>query len=106
MNYIVVGLFLILFSYDMSFYSETLSGTVTMDILPDFIGYLLIWFAMEKPSIENKWLRMASSVGTGMLVVSFLTFLSEVRFLYENLLRGEGNFLKKRAVPNYIDFVL
>ena len=48
MNLILVGLLFALFRFDYAFFSQNVDTTIVIDVLPDFLGYLLIWFGLEK----------------------------------------------------------
>ena len=87
MNLILVGLLCILFRYDYSFFSENIGAIVTIDVFPDFVGYMLIWFGLEKASGVNRWFKECHTISTAMLVVTFLSFLSSVSFLLGPLLQ-------------------
>lgn len=74
MNLILFGLVLILFhlsapSEDPTFFS---------DILPDFAGYLLLWFALEKRRINARMRGVYTAVSV-MIPISFLVFLSQIQ---------------------------
>lgn len=90
MSNMIIGLIFILFSFKFPFYSETLKEIVNIDVLPDFIGYLFIWFGLEKAIEENRWFKEASSIGVGLMVLTFLTFLSQIRFLFTFFFEGDG----------------
>lgn len=74
MNLLLFGLVLILFhlsapSEDPSFFS---------DILPDFAGYLILWFALEKRRINARMSGVYTAVSV-MIPISFLVFLSQIQ---------------------------
>lgn len=81
MNLILVGLFFVLFRFDYAFFSQNVDTTIVIDVLPDFLGYLLIWFGLEKAVDVNRWFKETHLVSTGMLVVTFISLLSSLSFL-------------------------
>ena len=85
MALILVGLIFVLFRFDYTFFSLNLDASVTIDVLPDFVGYMLIWFGLEKSTEVNRWFKEAHSVATGLMVVTFLTLISSLSFLIEPL---------------------
>ncbi|MDF2685578.1 MAG: hypothetical protein K0S55_759 [Clostridia bacterium] len=87
---IILGLFFILFSYKFPFYSETIKDFVNVDILPDFIGYLLIWFGLEKATALNRWFKDASSLVVGLMVLTFISFFSQISFFFKDFLDTDG----------------
>lgn len=90
MSSVIAGLVFILFSFDFPFYSETLKEVINIDVLPDFIGYLLIWFGLEKVTVTNRWFKDSSSIAVGLMVITFFTFLSQIRFLFSSYLETDG----------------
>lgn len=82
MNLVIVGLFFALFRFDYAFFSQNVETTVVIDILPDFLGYLLIWFGLEKTVNINRWFKEAHLVATGMLIVTFISLVSSLSFLF------------------------
>lgn len=87
MTAILVGLFFILFSYNVEFMSQNLGSMVTVDIIPDFVGFLILWFALEKKESVNRWFKESLTLTTGLLVISFLVFASQLQFLFSSWLQ-------------------
>ena len=84
----IVGLLFVLFRFDYTFVSANINAEVTMDVLPDFVGYLLIWFGLEKSVDVNRWFKEAHSAATGLMVITFITLVSSLSFLLEPLLNS------------------
>ena len=90
MNLLLFGFVLILFSFNATY---TVDNTLQFfDILPDFAGYLLIWFLLEKRRI-NKPLKHLYTGIAAMTLVSFLFFLGQIKIFFVNLLDGDLIFL-------------
>jgi hypothetical protein len=85
---VIVGLIFILFRFDYSFFSYNVEASVAVDVLPDFVGYLLIWFGLEKSVDVNRWFKEAHSAATGMMLLTFITLISSLSFLLEPLLES------------------
>ncbi len=88
MMLVIVGLIFILFRFDYSFFSYNVEASVAIDVLPDFVGYLLIWFGLEKSADVNRWFKEAHSAATGMMLITFITLVSSLSFLLEPLLES------------------
>lgn len=88
MGLVIVGLLFVLFRFDYTFVSANINAEVTMDVLPDFVGYLLIWFGLEKSVDVNRWFKEAHSAATGLMVITFITLVSSLSFLLEPLLNS------------------
>ena len=88
MMLVIVGLIFILFRFDYSFFSYNVEASVAIDVLPDFVGYLLIWFGLEKSVDVNRWFKEAHSAATGMMLITFITLVSSLSFLLEPLLES------------------
>ena len=86
MGLVIVGLLFVLFRFDYTFVSANINAEVTLDVLPDFVGYLLIWFGLEKSVDVNRWFKEAHSAATGLMVITFVTLVSSLSFLLEPLL--------------------
>ena len=71
MGLVIVGLLFVLFRFDYTFVSANINAEVTLDVLPDFVGYLLIWFGLEKAVDVNRWFKEAHSAATGLMVITF-----------------------------------
>lgn len=82
MALVLLGLICVLVNFGFEFYSVNLGANVMIDILPDFVGYLILYFALEKRSVNSRWFRESLSVSVGLLVISVLVFLSQIQFLF------------------------
>lgn len=87
MSFILLSLVFVLFSCRMPLSTE--AAQYSINILPTFIGYLILWFQLEKRQI-NRRMRATHSVATGLLVLFFLEALAEIRFFFEEWLRQDG----------------
>jgi len=87
-NLILVGLLLVFFRFDYSFFSQNIEAVITVDVLPDFVGYFLIWFGLEKASNANRWFKECHTISTAMLVVTFLSFFASMSFLLNPILQS------------------
>lgn len=85
---VIVGLIFILFRFDYTFFSYNVEASIAIDVFPDFVGYLLIWFGLEKSVDVNRWFKEAHSAATGLMVVTFITLVSSLSFLLEPLLES------------------
>jgi hypothetical protein len=88
MGLVIVGLIFILFRFDISIYSANIDANVALDVFPDFVGYLLIWFGLEKAVDVNRWFKEAHSAATALMAVTFVTLVSSLSFLLEPLLNS------------------
>ncbi len=85
MQYIVVG-FLFILAKLMWPVESTESGlTYMIDIVPDFIGFVMIWLSLEKRAGLNKLFKHSLSFSAVMSVVSFMMFLCQIRFVINPL---------------------
>lgn len=82
MALVLLGLICILFNFGFEFYSSNLGANVMLDVLPDFVGYLILCFSLEKKDVLSRWFRESISISSGMLIVSILVFLSQIQFLF------------------------
>ena len=91
MNLMIFGLVLTVLSLFSAYQVE--NTIYFIDILPDFIGYLLLWNALEKRRInkEMKWLYTAASV---MSLISFLQFLGQIKVFFIDFFTGNLTFLR------------
>ncbi|MBQ5742599.1 MAG: hypothetical protein IIV79_00190 [Clostridia bacterium] len=83
MNFIVFGLVLIVLCFNTQYSANDTQQFI--DILPDFIGYLILWFALEKRRFNARMrgLYVAVSVLSG---VSFLFFLGQIKIFFSSLI--------------------
>ena len=65
-------------------YPFTLASGLTLyvDLIPDFIGFLLIRLGMDRMSYYNRYLRDAANLATGCLVLSFMTLIGQLSPLF------------------------
>lgn len=96
MNLFLFSFVFILFTLEFPY--EMGENTYFFDVLPDFVGYLLLWFTLEKRRI-NKRMNLAYTAVSVMTVLSFLAFLAQIRFLVidapaaTEFLNGDGFFI-------------
>ena len=94
MNIILCAFVFILFYLPFTYQAESVHEIV--DVMPDFIGYLLLWFMLEKRQI-NRRMKFTYTAVSVMTVVSFLVFFAEARFLapsvISDFLNGDGMIL-------------
>lgn len=91
MNLMLFGLVLIV----LCFYTPyTVDNTLhVIDVFPDFIGYLILWTALEKRRI-NKRMRGLYTAVSGMTLLSFLFFLAQIKVFFADFLEGNLMFLR------------
>ena len=87
MTLILFSLLFILITANVPFQEETAIHIV--DVLPAFVGYMILWYALDKRKVNRK-MRFVSGVVTGMTVLTFLGFLSQIRYLFSEFLNGDG----------------
>lgn len=80
MLFIVLGLFFIFVSFEVPV-ADSATAVYTVDIFPDFVGYLILWFKLEKTGTVNRWFKDASTIAAGMMAVTFIQFLGSLEFL-------------------------
>lgn len=73
---VLLGLIFITFSYIYPF-----TPSVSADILPAFVGFLLLWYAGEKLSGKTKWFKEVSVSAAVMAAIHFIGFASCFRGL-------------------------
>lgn len=90
MNLILFGFCLILLCFNAPYMSgEAFQIT---DILPDFVGYLILWYTLEKRRI-NRHMKGVYTAVSVMTLVSFLFFLAQIQTLFTAFLEGDGLIL-------------
>lgn len=72
----VLAFVFILFSYQLPF-----TPSVTADVLPAFVGFLLLWYVGEKLEKRNKTFKKASVAAAAMAAVTFIGYASAFREL-------------------------
>lgn len=80
MPFVFVGLLFLTFSYSMP-----LESGQAFEVIPDFVGYLLLWFGMEKAKPVGGRMKWCSYLAGGLLAVHFLLFLGQINFLLPNM---------------------
>ncbi len=90
MSFVLLSFVFILFSCRMPLSTET--AEYTINIIPTFVGYLILWFHLEKRQI-NRRVKAAYTVSTILLVIFFLEAVAEIRFFFEGWLQGDGLFI-------------
>lgn len=66
--------------------------TQLFDVLPDFIGYLILWLSLEKRKI-NRAMRGVYSAVSVMTLISFAFFAGQFSFLFPDFIQGNGKIL-------------
>lgn len=74
MGLTLLGIIFIVVPFEITI--ESVNGMVQVDALPDFIGYLILFFSLEKSTKLNGWFKNASGFCTVMLGITFLQFVS------------------------------
>ena len=87
MNFILFSLLFLFISINVP-----LESGYTVDILPAFVGYMILWYALDKRRI-NKRMRFVSGCTVVMIVITFLGFLSQIRYLFAEFLNGDGRII-------------
>lgn len=77
------GLIFIVLSFNTIFKVD--DSLYFIDVLPDFIGYLLLWIHLEKRRI-NQCMKILYTVVSAMTLISFLFFLGQTKVFFEQLL--------------------
>lgn len=72
MNELFVGMLLVFLNVNLSF------GEHTFDVLPDFVGYLLMMRGLESLSPESRYFEKARPVAMGMMVYSAVLYVVNV----------------------------
>ncbi len=83
MNFIVFGLVLIVLCFRSEYTVE--ETKYFFDLLPDFIGYLILWFTLEKRRFNARMRRLYVAVSV-MTVISFLFFLGQIKVFFADLI--------------------
>ena len=87
MNLILFSFLFILITADF----PVINGNVTyvIDALPAFVGYMILWYGIDKRQINSR-MKFVRGCTTAMAVITFLGFLSQIRYLFADFLRGDG----------------
>lgn len=91
MNLMLFGLILTVLSFFSAYQVE--NTLYFIDILPDFIGYLILWVTLEKRRI-NKELKVLYTAVSVMTLISFLLFLGQIKVFFESFLFGNLTFIR------------
>jgi len=78
MDNIVVGIIFLMFRFSIDFFSENINETLIIDILPDFVGFMFLWFTLDRMQKINRSFKDANNLSVILLVVSFLNFASQI----------------------------
>ena len=101
MLFIILGLAFILISFEVPLVSGTVS-TQYIDIFPDFVGYLILWFKLEKTVSVNRWFKDSSTIAAGMLAITFIQFLGSLSFLLPQNFVDSSTFKFMADVINFV----
>lgn len=74
---VYAGLALLIFSFNVTFDNGQI-----LDLLPSFVGYLLLWFALNKKSEINQNFKAAVNYGSVMMFITFLQFFGGCSSLF------------------------
>ena len=109
MNLLLFGLLLTVLSFITPY--KVGDSMQIIDILPDFIGYLLVWFMLEKRRINKRMSGLYTATAV-MTVVSFLYFLGQIKVFFADTLVGNLKILGllldgvTYVTANYNDLIL
>ncbi len=90
MNLMLFGLILAVLSFPMTYKVD--GNILWVDILPDFIGYLILWFTLEKRRFSKRMNGLYAAVSV-MTLVSFLFFLGQIKVFFGDVLDGDLVFI-------------
>ena len=86
---LILGLIFTVFSY----FFEIAPG-IALDVLPDFVGFLLIWHVGNKLEEKTKWFKEASIFAAILAAIHFIGFASSLRgLLPQNTTFGVRDFV-------------
>lgn len=86
MNLMLFGLVLIVLCFNATYKVD--ESLQFIDVLPDFIGYLLLWIHLEKRRI-NRRMKSLYTVVSVMVLISFLFFLGQIKIFFGNFFDGD-----------------
>lgn len=73
---VFLGLLFLSFSY-----AVPVSSGEVMEVIPDFVGFLLLWLGMEKAKPLGGRMKVCSYIAGGLIAVHFLVFLGQLDLL-------------------------
>ncbi len=85
MNLMIFGLVLIVLCFNASYRVDNTPQVI--DLLPDFIGYLILWVGLEKRRVNKRIGSLYTAVSV-MTLISFLFFLGQIKIFFANALTG------------------
>ncbi|MBO5213818.1 MAG: hypothetical protein J6B86_03505 [Clostridia bacterium] len=85
MNLMIFGLVLIVLCFNTSYRVDNTPQVI--DLLPDFIGYLILWVGLEKRRVNKRIGSLYTAVSV-MTLISFLFFLGQIKIFFANALTG------------------
>lgn len=80
MALIFLGILFLTFSFSMP-----LDSGQAFEVIPDFVGFLLIWFGIEKAKPSGGRLKICSYFAGALLAVHFILFIGQINFLLPNM---------------------
>ncbi len=86
MNLMLFGLVLIVLCFNTTYKVDDTMQFI--DILPDFIGYLILWFTLEKRRINKRMKGLYTAVSV-MTLLSFLFFLGQIKVFFAEFFEGD-----------------
>lgn len=87
---LILGLIFTVFSY----FFEIAPG-IALDVLPDFVGFLLIWHVGNKLEEKTKWFKEASIFAAILAAIHFIGFASSLRgLLPQNTTFADSDILR------------
>ncbi len=101
MLFIVLGLAFILITFEVPLVTGA-EASQYIDIFPDFVGYLILWFRLEKTVSVNRWFKDSSTIAAGMMAVTFVQFLGSMSFLLPQNFMDSSTFKFMADIINFI----
>lgn len=101
MLFIILGMAFIFVSFQVPLSAEA-ANPQYIDIFPDFVGYLILWFKLEKTGTVNRWFKDAGTIAAGMLAITFIQFLGSLSFLIPQNFADSSTFEFMADVINFI----
>lgn len=84
MNKIFVGLFFVFIDVNISL------GNAAISLIPDFIGYLLIYFGLKQMEKESYWFGRTKSLAVVLFIYSAFGFFSDLTGLIPTVVSGRA----------------
>lgn len=85
-KYTSIGLAMIALTLTVQYTFSVTGETVNIDVLPAFVGLLLLFFGAEKLPYRNPFLKEVSSISVFFAIIAFFTAAAQVYPFYINLL--------------------